>query len=408
MRSPMVRASSVYVIVYVAIACWAPYLSPYYNSLKLPLGAIGLLLAMTSVVSLICAPIWGTIHDRHPHAKPLIPVAATIAATGCVGLAVCGATWLLIPSATAFAIGISGMTPMMDVRVLDMVVADRTRYARVRVWGSISFLIAAPIIGFLIDRRGPGAFFLVLAPALVIGGLASLILPPRTHAVRSSSLGRAPRAVLGNRPIILFLVGALVAWTAVGSQTAFFSIYLHQLGAPSAVIGWAWSIAAVMEIPGMFFFPLIARRFPVEQLIVAGAVILVLRELANVVFTDPWLLLGFSLIQGLGYSLLLIGGITFVSRQAPRGTAATAQGILTAVASSLAAILGAGLGGMAASVVSIRGLYAGSTCLGVAAVALIALAVLPAARRATERAEPLPAGMDAAALEKALETGDVP
>jgi MFS family permease len=70
-----------------------------------------------------------------------------------------------------------------------------------------------------------------------------------------------------------------------------------------------------------------------------------------------------------------------VSQQAPRGTAATAQGILNGVTSSLSSIIGAGLGGQIAGLLSIRALYAVSACLSGIAVGLLALAVLPVAAR---------------------------
>ncbi len=403
----MMRASVTYIVAYVAVAAWAPFLAPYYQSLGISFGQIGLLMAFTSATSLFGSPVWGMIHDRFPGSRWLIPAATVIAAAGAWGLAVAGPSPLLIPSAAAFAIGASGTFPMMDVRVLHMAGSDRTRYARVRVWGSVSFIAASPLIGLLINGRGLGALFWVLIPAMLAAGLATILLPGRTGVVRAPSLRRAPGAVLGHRPIALFLIGALVAWTAVASQNAFFSIYLRELGAPSDVVGWAWSVAALTEVPAMFLFPALARRFGVERLLVVGAVILALRQAANVAFTDTSLLVAFSLIQGIGYSFLLIGGVTFVSNQAPRGTAATAQGILTAVASSSATILGSGLGGQIAGVLTIRGLYVVSLCLGAAAVVLIALAVLPRAGKAPAE---LPGGAPDAPMERpidnALEVAD--
>jgi MFS family permease len=186
--------------------------------------------------------------------------------------------------------------------------------------------------------------------------------------------------VLRHRPIALFLIGATAAWTAISFQSSFFSIYLRSLGAPSSEVGWTWAIAATMEIPVMFLFPWLARRFGIERLLVAGAAIVFLREVANVVFTSPEMLLACSLMQGAGYALMLIGGITFVSLQAPKGTAATAQGILSGVTASLAAILGAGVGGQLAGLLTIRGLYVVAACLGALAVAMIAVAVLPVSR----------------------------
>jgi PPP family 3-phenylpropionic acid transporter len=382
------RAIGTYIIAYSAVAAWAPYLSAYYNrGLGIPLGLVGLLMALTSTVSLVGSPLWGTLHDRNPQSGLLLPVAATIAAAGALGMLILGASPLLPVAAAIFALGISGMFPMMDVRVLEMVSADRTRYARVRVWGSISFIVLAPLIGMLTATHGLQALFWVMIPALLAGGLAVTTLPGRDHEVRATSMRRAPMTVLRHRPIAICLIGSFLAWAAVSSQNAFFTIYLIQLGASTDMAGSAWSIAALLEVPAMFFFPALARRFGVERLIVLGAVLLVVRQTANVVFAEPVVLMGFSLIQGIGYSFVLIGSVTFMSHQAPRGTAATAQGIFNAVAGSMAVIAGAGIGGQLAGLLTIRGLYVVSACLGASAVIVIAAAVLPVARaRALEGA----------------------
>ena len=396
----MYRAAGAYVIVYGAIAAWAPYLAAYYNKgLGIPLGLVGLLMAMTASVALVCAPLWGTLHDRNPRSRLLLPLSATIAATGAFGLLAVGSTPLLPVSAAVFAAGISGLTPMMDVRVLEMVSADRTRYARVRVWGSVSFIVLAPLVGSLTVAYGLKALFWVMVPALLLGGLAATTLPGRAHAIQTMSLRRAPMTVLRHRPIAIFLIGAFLAWAAVSSQNIFFTIYLLQLGAPSDLAGLAWSVAALLEVPAMFLFPALARRFGVERLIVLGAALLVVRELANFLFAEPLVLIGFSLVQGVGYSFLLLGSITFMSHQAPKGTAATAQGIFNAVAGSLAGIFGAGVGGQLAGLLTIRGLYAVSVGMGVLSVVFIAAAVLPALKagahatvEVASAAAPLPEG----------------
>jgi MFS transporter, PPP family, 3-phenylpropionic acid transporter len=374
------RAVLAYVVLYVAVAAYSPYLQQYYQSLGISLATIGALAAFTSAVALVSSPTWGAIHDRYPTSRLFLPLAAGIAGAGVVGLATVGASFLLIPSAAAFAMGMAGMGPMMDVRVLDMAGSDRTRYATVRVWGSVSFMICTPIIGLAIGQNYRGLFFVAL-PAILLGGLAATLLPGRAGGVHGASLRRAPGRVLGHRPIALFLIGALVAWTAVYSQYAFFSIYLRQIGASSDQIGLAWSIQASLEIPSMMFFPRLSRRFGTERLIVVGMAIMTCRLIINALFVSPTILIAGSVIQGAGYGLVLIGGITFVSRQAPKGTAATAQGILNGVTFSLSSIIGSGVGGQIAGLLTIRGLYAISAGLGALSIVLFAMAVLPATRR---------------------------
>jgi MFS family permease len=150
----------------------------------------------------------------------LLPAAAGFAALGALGISSVGATWLLIPVAATFALGGAGMAPMMDVRILEMVGADRTRYARVRVWASVSFIIATPLVGLLIDRDGLHALFWVMIPALLGTGLAASTLPGRKVTVRAPSMTRAVGTVLRHRPIALFLIGATVAWTAPRTRSS--------------------------------------------------------------------------------------------------------------------------------------------------------------------------------------------
>ena len=376
----MRRAVLAYVTLYVAVAAYSPYLQQYYKSLGISLGTIGALAAFTSAVALISSPTWGAIHDRFPTSRVFLPLAAGIGAMGAVGLATVGASLLLIPSAAAFAAGMAGLGPMMDVRVLDMAGSDRTRYARVRVWGSISFMVCTPFIGLAIGDNFRGLFF-VAVPMILMGGLAAMLLPGRTGGVHGASLRRAPGRVLGHRPIALFLIAAFVGWTAVYSQYAFFSIHLREIGASADQIGLAWSIQASLEIPSMFFFPQLSRRFGTERLIVVGMAIMTSRLIVNALFVSPTILIAASVIQGAGYGLVLIGGIAFVSQQAPRGTAATAQGILNGVTFSMSSIVGSGVGGQIAGVVTIRGLYAITAGLGALAIVLFAMAVLPASRR---------------------------
>lgn len=383
----MRRAVLAYVTLYVAVAAYAPYLQQYYQSLGISLATIGALAAFTSAVALVSSPTWGALHDRYPTSRLLLPLAAGIGATGATGLAIAGPSWLLIPSAASFAIGLAGLGPMMDVRVLDMAGSDRTRYGRIRAWGSISFMVATPIIGFAIGEDYRGLFF-VAVPMILVGGLAAMLLPGQTGGVRGASMRRAPGRVLGHRPIALFLIGAFVGWMAVYSQYAFFSIYLRQIGAASDQIGLAWSIQASLEIPSMFFFPRLSRRFGTERLILVGMAIMATRLIINALFVSPTILIACSLMQGAGYGLALIGGIAFVSQQAPTGTAATAQGILNAVTLSLASIVGSGVGGSVAGWLTIRGLYAITAVLGVVAIVLVALAVLPKSGPSTPEAPP--------------------
>ena len=373
----MRRAVLPYVVVYIAVSAWSPYLSLYYQSLGISLAQIGALMAFTSTVSILMAPLWGILHDRYPRSLVLLPLAGLLAGLGGYGLFSAGASPLIVLSAAVFAAGTSGLSPMMDVRVLDMAGADRSRYGRIRACGSASFIVGAPLVGLLKDHHGPASIFWVIVPTIVIGGLLATTIPGRIRVPPSGSMFRAPGRVLRHGPIAVFLVGYLICFAAISAQSVYFGPYLRSLGASNQLVGWAASINALLEVPVMFFFPRIARRVGVERLILLGALIVAVRQIANFAFTEPGVLIACAVLQGAGYGLLVVGGVTFVSRQAPQGTAATAQGLLNGVSFSLAAIIGAGAGGLLASLLAIRGMYGVSVAVGFVGVAAIAVAVMP-------------------------------
>ena len=372
----MNRARLSYVVYYAGVAAYAPYLQLYYGSVGITIAGIGLLSAFSSLIAMIAAPVWGSIHDRNPESRVFIVLASFIAAGGGLALGIFGGTIWIVPSVAAFAIGLCGLGPMMDVQVLHMTASDRSRYASVRVFGSLGFIVATPLIGWWIHQDYI-LLFVVLIPTLILAGFSTLFLPTRSAAVRTASMMKAPGVVLRHRPIALFLATVVVGWISISMQNPFLSLYLRSLGAGSDQVGYVWSAQALLEVPVMVMFPLLARRYGCERLIVIGMAILVGRQTANALFTSPTILIGFSLLQGLGYGLLLVGGIAYVSQLAPRGTAATAQGILNAVTFSFASIIGAGVGGQIAGILSIRTLFAMSAGLGAIAVALLAVVVLP-------------------------------
>jgi len=194
----------------------------------------------------------------------------------------------------------------MDVRVLSMVGADRTRYGWIRACGSASFIVlcARFVSACSVDRGRHARMFWIMVRPLALAAAAHGCLRGRSAP---PSLRRAPRTVLRHRPIAIFLVGSLAAWTAISAQTSFFSIYLRSLGAPSSVVGWTWAIAAMLEVPTMFLFPWLARRFRGRTLDRRRAVITFAAPGCNAVFTVPALLLACSLAEGAGYALVLIG-----------------------------------------------------------------------------------------------------
>ena len=120
----------------------------------------------------------------------------------------------------------------------------------------------------------------------------------------------------------------------------------------------------------MLGYPRLGGRFGVERLLLVGAAFFLVRAIAVLVLRDPLLVTAMAL-HGIGFALVLVGGVVYVSRHAPTGTAATAQGVLGAVVFGVAAIVGPGVGGLLAGWLGLQGMFTVATIgCGLAVLAL--------------------------------------
>jgi PPP family 3-phenylpropionic acid transporter len=193
------------------------------------------------------------------------------------------------------------------------------------------------------------------------------------------------RTVLGMRSLMLFIGAVLIVWSASSMINGFYSIYLTALGTPAGLIGSAWALGAVVEVPVMLAFPALAVRFGVSRLVIFGAACLLLRALVVIFATDPLIVVATMALHGLGYALLLVGGVTYVAARAPRGSAATAQGVLAGVVFGLSSAIGPGIAGLIAGATTINTMFVFAAIASAVGVAAVALA-LASARRERARA----------------------
>jgi PPP family 3-phenylpropionic acid transporter len=385
--SPRLAAILSYVAAFGAVGAWYPYLAVFYQDRGLDLGLIGLMTALGAAAGLVSAPIWGAIADRFAGSPLVIPVAALVTAAGAAGLALADSVAALAATLVISAVAFAGIAPTLDARALETVGSDRNRYGRLRAWGSAAFIVVVAFTGALVERAGITSMFVVYVAALLV--LAVVALPLRGDA----GAPRLPRleaigVVLRHPPLIRFLPAVLLVWSASMAINWYFSIHLIELGAPGELVGSSWAIGALVEIPIMAAYPWLASRVGGERLLVIGAGVFALRAVVLSLVGDPLLAAATMALHGVAFALVLVGGVTFVSRHAPEATSATAQGILSATVFSVAMIIGPGIGSWVADQFGVPALFTLAWTTSVVAIPVIWLAVRrPGPERAVSAAE---------------------
>jgi PPP family 3-phenylpropionic acid transporter len=172
----------------------------------------------------------------------------------------------------------SASLPLVEATTLSHLGEKTSKYGRIRLWGSVGFIVAVIGLGYLFDYVA--IRWLLWA---VLGVLAALLLFSR-HIPEAEVLphhtDHLPIWHIIRRPEVLAFIGAgFLMAAAHGPYYTFYSIYLVDHGYAKSSVGLLWSLGVVCEIGVFLWMPRLLRRFTLRQVLLASFAFAVLRFL---------------------------------------------------------------------------------------------------------------------------------
>lgn len=182
--------------------------------------------------------------------------------------------WALLFINIALGIGLSLILPYIEVIVLEQI--GKERYGKVRLFGSVGFILVALVLVRVLSSPEVALLFLLLTTLVtaLFGYLIArhdakhAVVPPIDTTSASFSLFRHPG----------FWIGVLLMQVGFGPFYNFFTIYETAHGVSMDMTIYLWSFGVVAEIV-LFYFqgPLLRRNL--HTLLTFAAAVTVLRWL---------------------------------------------------------------------------------------------------------------------------------
>jgi PPP family 3-phenylpropionic acid transporter len=339
--------------------------------------AIGGIWALMPATRLLVTPGWALLADRYRMGTRILQgaslgtvLAVTAMATGLLpawGLAVC---------MVLFAAMRAPMGPILDaltVRSLEDAGQPTSRYGRIRLWGSVAFLVCAGTGAVLADQVAWAPAPLALGA--VVWGLGFLItlLLPRSGAVEPVRLRPALRT-LGQRPGMPLLIGALALHgLGLNAYDAWYAVHMEHLGLSSVWTGAALACGLVIEIGVMAQGVRLLNARDPAQLVLLGLGTGAVRWALTAWLTDPVWLTALQLLHGVVYAVFWIGVVELFRQVAPREIRASAQAVIIMACYGVGPLLGAGVASAVVDDHGTQALY--GVAAGASALATLATAV---------------------------------
>lgn len=270
------RLAGFYFTYFAFVAAYSSYWGLYLQSLGFAAAQIGTLMAMQQVMRIFAPTFWGVVSDRLGRPDWVIRF-ATLAAVivFCAVFLSSGFVWLFaIMSVVGFFW--SGPLPLVEASTLQRLGGATAQYGRVRLWGSIGFIVVVSGVGALLDVIAIARLPVILLP-LMLAMLAFAWLVP--HGGASSHAGDQGSivAILREPKVMAFFAACFLMTFAHGPLYVFLSIYLVAKGYSKTSVGMLWSIGVLVEVAIFLYFPRIQQRFSLRNIFLFCFVIAVLR-----------------------------------------------------------------------------------------------------------------------------------
>jgi PPP family 3-phenylpropionic acid transporter len=262
---------------YGYIGVLSPYASLFFAERGMSAAQIGVLMSLMQVMRIFGPAFWGWVADRRQQRAGVLQLTALAAAASfCAMFA--GQSFaqffVIMVAVNAFT---SAQAPLSEALMLSEMRGDLTHYGRLRLWGSVGFIVSATLAGELLDRRGIDLMPAIALALLVLVSIASLRMSETSigHPARLPSV----RALLARREVLAFFASTFLMIAAHASLYVFYSLYLAQIGYSKTVIGLLWSLGVIVEIGFFYYQAPLFRRFGVRQLMLFSLLIAVVRFL---------------------------------------------------------------------------------------------------------------------------------
>ncbi len=300
--SAATRYASFYAAYFACLGTTSIYITLYLQAIGFSGAQIASLLSLQLLLRIVIPNFWGHLADKTGGRLRLIRLSMLASFTGVIGLffttAVLPVTLLFLFINAMWA----AVVPLFEAIVMQQVRGDTGRYALIRLWGSVGFIVAVSLTGPLLDSASVTALIPVVAGFLAVAiGVAWLVteghhtpqnVPEDTRitGVSKALLSAEPTPALWqtvkNPAIIALLVSCTLMMASQGANNVFYSIHMVSHGYSKTTVGLLWSLGVFAEVVIFWKFAQIKSHFSMRNLYRASFAVTVLRFLIVAWYPD--------------------------------------------------------------------------------------------------------------------------
>ena len=151
---PYWRLSGFYFFYFASLGAMLPFWGLYLQDRGYSPAEIGELMAVIMVTKLIAPNIWGWIADHTGRRMPIVRLASLFSVICFIGVFFVEGYWALALVMMLFSFFWNASLPQFEAVTMSYLHERIQHYSRIRLWGSVGFILAVLALGFMLEHVG--------------------------------------------------------------------------------------------------------------------------------------------------------------------------------------------------------------------------------------------------------------
>ncbi len=324
------RMSLGYAVQFLYVGLYLPYFPLWLEARDLTPLEISTILSMSLVIRVLASSQVMAYADKHRDRANLLTLLYFGSAFAILLYIPSVSFWPILAVTLLYNLFFNPVLPLLDAITLSGVRRFDADYGKIRIWGSLVFILANLGGGALLVGFDANAILLALVASMFLGALASLVLPRigrKKIAITSKDDPVSRRALLANPVFLIVLTASGLAQASHAFLYGFGSIYWQSIGITGTMIGLLWAIGVIAEVVLFQFSKGLLKRFSPVHMIALGCLGGVIRWLVFPFIEGEAAFLFLQVLHGLSFGAVHIGTMHYIMEAVPEENIGAAQGV---------------------------------------------------------------------------------
>jgi MFS transporter, PPP family, 3-phenylpropionic acid transporter len=326
-----VRLSSSYFFYFALLGLISPYLAIFLDGQGFSSRQVGEILAIMTATKIVAPSLWATFADKSARPLFIIRLGALLALVSFTLLYWFNHYWPITFCLALFTLFWTAILPQLEVHTLNSTKQSSKIYARVRLWGSLGFIVLAILAGEAISRLGYQVFTSLGVIILVGLFISTLLLTPKKGGTLNRSKEKASEPIVNkliDRRFVSFFIAGLLLQISFAPYYGFFALFLRDFHYSGVAVGLFISLGAVAEIVAFIYMGSLFKRFSLNSLLVFSIAITALRWFLMPLVADSvfWLAIN-QLSHAASFAIYHSASMKFISSHFTKSQQSRGQGV---------------------------------------------------------------------------------